>query len=167
VQLSNFNAATIQEVQQLLMQMVHIPDWAVQLQQLRPFASKEQLLQQAEQLADTWTWPQIAAALATHPRIGEKQAQAQLSAKEQDFSAAEQAAIAQDQSTQAALLAGNLAYEAQFDFIFLIRAAGRSSDEILAALEQRLHHDLATEQQVVHQQLKEIALLRLAQEIGA
>ena len=67
----------------------------------------------------------------------------------------------------AALLKANLAYEKKFDFIFLIRAAGRSSEEILTALEYRLVNDLDTEKRIVHQQLLEIALLRLAQEIDS
>lgn len=65
------------------------------------------------------------------------------------------------------MLKGNLAYEKKFDFIFLIRAAGRSSEEILTALNYRLVNDLDTEKRIVHQQLLEIALLRLAQEIDS
>jgi 2-oxo-4-hydroxy-4-carboxy-5-ureidoimidazoline decarboxylase len=49
----------------------------------------------------------------------------------------------------------------------VIRAAGRSAPEILAALEQRLGHDEATERGVVLQQLGEIAVLRLERLIGA
>ena len=167
MQLSTFNHAPEQELHQLLKQLVHIDAWAHSLQQQRPFQSKADVLQTAADLADIWTWDDIEAALATHPRIGEKRAKAALSAKEQNFSHNEQAAISQDATTQTALFEGNVAYEEKFNFIFLIRAAGRSSDDILTLLQQRLNNDLDTEKKIVHQQLKEIALLRLDQEIDA
>ena len=63
---------------------------------------------------------------------------------------------------QRRLRAGNEAYEERFGRVFLIRAAGRSAEEILAALESRLSNDEDTEQAIVADQLREIALLRLA-----
>lgn len=167
MQLSDFNHASPQLIRQRLMQCVHIERWAKDIEQQRPFRSKQSLLDYAELRAQTWTWQEILSALATHPRIGEKQAKQVLSAKEQKFSDHEQANISQDQSTQHALLQGNMAYEKKFNFIFLIRAAGRSSQDILAILKQRLNHDLNIEKQIVHQQLSEIALLRMTQEIQA
>ena len=59
--------------------------------------------------------------------------------------------------------AGNRAYEERFDRVFLIRAAGRSGDEILAELTRRLDNDDETERVETVQQLREIALLRLEQ----
>jgi 2-oxo-4-hydroxy-4-carboxy-5-ureidoimidazoline decarboxylase len=56
----------------------------------------------------------------------------------------------------------NAAYEKAFGHVFLIRAAGRSGPEILAALEARLDHDAAEEALVVRDQLTQIAQLRLA-----
>lgn len=165
MQLSTFNHAATEDVQLLLQQMVHIPRWATEILQQRPYTSKDALLDCAKRSALSWTWDEIDAALVTHPRIGEKQAKAALSAKEVQFSAHEQAAVSQDVATQAALLAGNLAYEEKFNFIFLIRAAGRSSQDILVALHSRLNNTLENEKKIVQEQLSEIALLRLAQEI--
>ncbi len=60
----------------------------------------------------------------SHPsKIGERQAKKQLNAKEQNFSAQEQAGISLDEQTQQALLQGNIEYEQKFGFIFLIKAA--------------------------------------------
>lgn len=165
MQLSEFNHAHTDEIIQRLKHCVQIERWAQQIATQRPFPSKQALINYAKLQSTTWSWSEILAALAAHPRIGEKQAQAALTEKELNFSKQEQAAIAVDQATQSALLAGNLAYEQKFDFIFLIRAAGRNSQEVLTALTQRLQHDLATEQGIVHQQLSEIALFRLTQEI--
>ena len=58
------------------------------------------------------------------------------------------------------------AYEARFGQVFLIRAAGRSAEEMLAALERRLGHDDATERDVVRRELAEIVRLRLLKVVG-
>jgi len=64
------------------------------------------------------------------------------------------------------LRAANAAYEARFGHVFLIRAAGRSSEEILAELERRLANDDATEREETVTALRDIALLRLEKVVG-
>lgn len=66
---------------------------------------------------------------------------------------------------QQALYQGNLEYEHKFGHIFLIRAAGRTGQDMLSELQRRLSNNPQQEQQEVQQQLTEIALLRLTQEI--
>jgi 2-oxo-4-hydroxy-4-carboxy-5-ureidoimidazoline decarboxylase len=61
----------------------------------------------------------------------------------------------------AALAEGNREYEQRFGRVFLIRAAGRSSREILAELRRRLGNDDETERAETVAALREIALLRL------
>ncbi|HKU10317.1 MAG TPA: 2-oxo-4-hydroxy-4-carboxy-5-ureidoimidazoline decarboxylase, partial [Sinomonas sp.] len=48
---------------------------------------------------------------------------------------------------------------------FLIRAAGRTAEEILSALQERLGHTPEQEEPIVAAQLREIALLRLEQSL--
>ncbi len=183
--LEQFNHAHATELATVLNHCVPIQAWADALILQRPFCSTAQLVEYAAQQADTWTWSDIEAALAHHPRIGERQAQQSLSETEQRYSAQEQALIYADQtqpnaenqqsnqtdtsknSMPLALLQGNQAYEDRFGFIFLIKAAGLSQAQILAALASRLHNDLDTEKHIVQQQLKAIALLRLTQELQA
>lgn len=165
--LAEFNQAPPEQLKTLLNNCVHIPAWAEKIISERPYSSKAAFLEYAEQLSRKWSWQEIQAALATHPKIGERQAKRQLNAKEQHFSNQEQAGISLDEQTQQALLQGNLNYEQKFGFIFLIKAAGLSSDEILIKLHKRLQNDLAIEKTIVHEQLAAIALLRLSQEIQA
>lgn len=165
--LAEFNQAPPDQLKTLLNNCVHIPAWAEKIISERPYSSPSVLLGYAEQLSHTWSWEEIENALATHPKIGERQAKKQLNAKEQNFSAQEQAGISLDEQTQQALLQGNIDYEQKFGFIFLIKAAGLSSDEILKKLNQRLQNNLAIEKVIVHEQLAAIALLRLSQEIQA
>ena len=154
-------------MQLFLKHCVQIPSWSTELVAKRPYASLEEVLSAAQQQAATWNWDEIKAALDNHPRIGEKKAQAELSEIEKDFSHHEQSGIAADDDTRLALLKGNLAYEKKYGFIFLIKAAGLSSEAVLHALTSRLLNDPEIEKCIVHQQLAEIALSRLAQELHA
>ena len=167
MQLVEFNQASIEEATIFLKHCVQIPSWATQLAAQRPYTSVIDLVNAAKRQAATWRWDEIKTALDNHPRIGEKQAQAELSAIEKNFSDREQSGITTDQETQLALLKGNLAYEKKYGFIFLIKAAGLSSEDVLQALKYRLLNDPEIEKRIVHQQLAEIALSRLAQELHA
>ena len=86
--------------------------------------------------------------------------EARLSQSEQAGLGVADAAVAE------ALAEGNRAYEEKFGQVFLIRAAGRSREEILAALNTRLAHTPEEEQAIIGQQLREIAVLRLEGLIG-
>ena len=66
-------------------------------------------------------------------------------------------------STLDQLAAENRVYEARFGHVFLIAAAGRSADEILAALRERMENDPVTEAQVAAAEHRKIARLRLAE----
>ncbi len=72
-----------------------------------------------------------------------------------------------DDAVRAALLAGNRAYEARFGHVYLIRAAGRSPAEMLAALQRRLGNDPDTERGEVTRQLAEITRLRVERLVGS
>ena len=63
--------------------------------------------------------------------------------------------------TQDALRAGNAEYERRFGHVFLIRAAGRSAEEMAAELDRRLANDDARERAEVTEQLAQITRLRV------
>ncbi|MFB7892314.1 2-oxo-4-hydroxy-4-carboxy-5-ureidoimidazoline decarboxylase [Microbacterium sp. NPDC056044] len=131
----------------------------------RPYATVEQLLETARASAAPWTVTEIDGALAHHPRIGERP---RGGGAEASHSRSEQAGLGEPTSdVAAALAAGNRAYEEKFSRVFLIRAAGRSADEILGALNGRLAHTEEEEIPVVAEQLRQIAVLRLEGIIGS
>lgn len=140
-----------------------VPRWADAVLAGRPYGSADALAVAADRLARTWTDDEVDAALAEHPRIGDRPVGDGAAAA---ASRLEQAASAEaDVDTAAALRAGNAAYEARFDRVFLVRAAGRSADQVLAELRRRMANDDATERVEVADQLREIALLRLERSI--
>lgn len=125
-----------------------------------PFASNDDLLAAADPVAASLTAGEVEAALAHHPRIGERM---RGEGRAQAFSRSEQsAAEASDEALAEAIAAGNEAYEARFDRVFLIRAAGRGRAEILAELTRRLELDDDAELATVTSELHDITMLRLA-----
>jgi 2-oxo-4-hydroxy-4-carboxy-5-ureidoimidazoline decarboxylase len=87
-------------------------------------------------------------------------------AAEAALSRQEQGAVNESDAALArALREGNARYEARFGRVFLIRAKGRSGEDILQALE-RLKNSDAQEVQAALEQLREITLLRLEGVIG-
>ncbi|KQQ00944.1 MULTISPECIES: 2-oxo-4-hydroxy-4-carboxy-5-ureidoimidazoline decarboxylase [unclassified Rathayibacter] len=142
-----------------LLACLAVPRWADEVAAGAPYASTDALADAADRVARSLTAEEVEAALADHPRIGERHAGA---GRSSDFSAAEQASsLSSDEVLAERLLAGNRAYEERFERVFLIRAAGRDRSEIVAELERRLGLDDETERAIVADQLREITVLRV------
>ncbi len=156
--ITTFDTADAEKAAAVLRTCADVDAWVDALVAGRPYGSVEALVARADALAAGWTGAQVEAALADHPRIGERHVGTGRSA---ELSGREQSGVDASADTAARLAAGNAAYEERFDRIFLVRAAGRSAEEILALLQQRLAHDPETELAVTAGQLREIALLRL------
>ena len=113
--------------------------WIEQVLANRPYADVESLLLTAERVARSLEWDDVGQALDAHPRIGDR---ASGQNTEATWSRQEQSAVGTaDPQTQDALREGNVAYERRFGHVFLIRAAGRSAEEMLAELRRRLGND--------------------------
>lgn len=126
----------------------------------RPYGDAAALEAAAAASAASLSDDELEAALARHPRIGERAGAGHDAA----HSTREQAGVDRSDAEVVRRLAdGNRAYEERFDRVFLIRAAGRDSEEILAELERRLGNDDAAERAETVRQLGEIMLLRLRQ----
>ena len=159
MKLAEFNEADRADASAVLRPCIDIQRWVDQIADARPFASGDALLGFARDAASPFTPEEVDAALAHHPRIGERPTAA---TAEASMSRSEQAGVdPADAAAAEALAAGNRAYEEKFGRVFLIRAAGRTAPEILAALNERLANSPAQEDVIVAQQLREIALLRL------
>jgi 2-oxo-4-hydroxy-4-carboxy-5-ureidoimidazoline decarboxylase len=132
--------------------------WATALADERPVTDVDTLLAASERIVLGLPWDEVLAGLAGHPRIGQAPSG---KGREAASSRQEQAGVADDPELRVALAEGNRAYEERFDHVYLVRAAGRSGEEMLALLRERLGNDDAVERDVVRQQLAEITSLRL------
>jgi 2-oxo-4-hydroxy-4-carboxy-5-ureidoimidazoline decarboxylase len=125
----------------------------------RPYADVDALLRASDRAVQGLDRDDLAEALAAHPRIGQRAAG---SSTEAVWSRQEQAGVGDAQAeVRAALQEGNRAYEERFGHVFLISATGRSAEELLAALRERLGNDPDTEWGVVAEELRKITRLRL------
>ncbi len=125
----------------------------------RPYATAEELLATAERAARELEWDDVRQALDAHPRIGDR---APGEGREASWSRREQSSVgAADAQVRDALAEGNAEYERRFGQVFLIRAAGRSPEEMLRELRRRLDNDEPTERAEVTEQLAQITRLRV------
>jgi 2-oxo-4-hydroxy-4-carboxy-5-ureidoimidazoline decarboxylase len=144
----------IETTREVLLGCLSVPRWADDVLAGQPYADEAALLAAADVAARELTDEELDQALSGHPRIGERGgAQSQKEQSGVDPGAA-------DSATR--LVAGNAAYEQRFGGVFLIRAAGRDAEEILSELDRRLQNDEATERAETVDNLRQIALLRLA-----
>jgi OHCU decarboxylase len=161
---AGFNALADDEARRQLQSCLDVPRWVDEMLAGRPYETASAALELAADAAATLTAGEVEAALARHPRIGERAGADHDAA----FSDAEQSGVDHDDADVATALAeGNAAYERRFDRVFLIRAVGRSSQEILDELRRRLDNSDADELAEVIRQLGEIALIRLGQVIAS
>lgn len=143
-----FNALPRRDAEAALLACCTAPAWAARVADARPFHSVTDLLAAADAAL---TPADLDAALAGHPRIGDRGARGR--------SAMEQRGVGDH--VLAALAAANAAYEERFGHVYLVCAAGRSGDDLLADLRARLRHDPATERRTALRELAAINRLRL------
>jgi len=157
--LAELNEAGDTDAVRTLLPLCSSERWAREVTADRPYEDLDALLDASDRVFAGLTVADLDAALAGHPRIGDRVsgdgAAAQLSRSEQS------AMQSADEQVAAQILQGNKDYEHRFDRVFLIRAAGRSPREILAELQRRLGNDPADEQDEVREQLRQITRLRL------
>ena len=138
--------------------------WLARIQAARPILAVKALLDLSDATELSLDDAALDQALAAHARIGERRLG---STTEDRWSRTEQAgALTAADDVASRLADGNRRYEERFGHVFLIRAAGRSAEEMLAALEKRLGNDPATERDVVRRELAEIVRFRLLKVVG-
>jgi len=154
MRMAEFDAVPAADAEAALLACCAAPEWARRLAADRPYGSPDALLARADAVLAELDEAQVDLALAGHPRIGERSAHAS--------SAREQAGVAgAPDAVRAALAEGNREYEARFGHVYLVRADGRSADELLAVLRSRLGNDPATERAVLRGELAGINRIRL------
>jgi allantoicase len=135
--------------------------WAEAMAAARPFGTRKALEAAAERAMNSLLETDWREAFAAHPRIGE--APHAGTETERRWAHEEQSRGASaPERVRLALAEGNRAYEAKFGWVFLICASGKPAEEMLAALEARLHNDARTEFPLAVEEQKKITRLRMA-----
>jgi 2-oxo-4-hydroxy-4-carboxy-5-ureidoimidazoline decarboxylase len=152
--LEGFTRLTDRQRMNLLFGVCSSTIWARRVLAGGPFRDADALLDRADRVLAELPDGEIDAALDGHPRIGAKVDNAS--------SAREQAAVATAaDSVKAELAVRNREYDERFGYVYLVCASGRSAEELLAILTDRLHNDPDTERRVMRSELAKINRLRL------
>lgn len=160
--ITEFDALPDHEAWPLLQSCCGSSAWVQSMLAHRPFGTLVRVLDAADEIWWSLTPDDWREAFDHHPRIGERAAAAPQSAAARDWSADEQrGASAAGEATRQALAEGNREYERRFGHIYLVCATGKSAEEMLALLRQRLSNDPATELRVAAGEQAKITRLRL------
>ena len=162
--LQEFNSAPADRLRPMLAACCDVPRWVDGLLAKRPYGDLAALTAVADQSLRELDDDEVDRALQAHPRIGDRP---QGAGTEAAWSRKEQSGVGADPEIREALAEGNREYERRFGRVFLICATGLSAEQMLTSLRRRLTHDDATEVAVVREELRKIALLRLAKVVEA
>ena len=156
MRVDEFNALPADDARSLVAGWLGVRRWVDEVVAGRPYSDTDALRRQAHDSALDLTDHELASALSRHPRIGERPSS---NGAEARHSRSEQAGVKAADAER--LRAANLTYEQRFGHVFLVRAAGRSSADILAELRRRLYNDEEAERAETVTALRDIALLRM------
>jgi len=156
----------MEEAQAELLKCCGSTNWARRMTQQRPFPTGGDAMRRLLDSADRVWWDlgreDWLEAFSRHPRIGEKAAAKDASAETRRWSEEEQSGTrSAREQVLAALAKANRAYEQRFGYVFIVCATGKSSEEMLALLQQRLQNDPAAELRMAAEEQRRITHLRL------
>nr|WP_042191805.1 2-oxo-4-hydroxy-4-carboxy-5-ureidoimidazoline decarboxylase [Kibdelosporangium sp. MJ126-NF4]CEL20303.1 2-oxo-4-hydroxy-4-carboxy--5-ureidoimidazoline (OHCU) decarboxylase [Kibdelosporangium sp. MJ126-NF4]CTQ97529.1 2-oxo-4-hydroxy-4-carboxy--5-ureidoimidazoline (OHCU) decarboxylase [Kibdelosporangium sp. MJ126-NF4] len=129
--------------------------WALRMDANAPYPDVGKLLATSDTELAALGWRDVLEALGAHPRIGQRLGG---TSREAEWSRHEQSAAT---GSDDELVAANEEYERRFDRVFLIRAAGRTADEVLGELRRRLGNNEVTERDEIRRELAAIVRGRL------
>ena len=159
--LQALNALPRQYAEAALLACCGSRNWARRMADARPFQEIAQLLETADRIwrelpTDDWR-----EAFRQHPKIGQKPSAAD-STQASVWSETEQSGTrGASAETRAALAEANREYLALFGYIFIVCATGKTAEEMLALLRQRLQNDAHVELHIAAGEQQRITELRL------
>lgn len=156
------DAATDTEARALLARACGASRWVDRMMARRPFGTDARLLRTARIEWFGLTEADWLEAFSHHPAIGDRSSLAARFPATHDLSSKEQSAVnlasarVLDELSQA-----NQEYLDRFGFIFIVCATGKSAEEMLQLLRDRLRNDRATELRIAAEEQARITALRL------
>ena len=160
--LASFNRLSRGEAERRLLACCGSRAWASAVAAGMPYASVPALMETADAESARLKASDWLEAFEAHPRIGERGGRSPASSNRE-----QKGVMTAREETLAVLAEGNRLYEERFGHVFLISAAGRSAEDVVAALRQRIENDPATELQVAAEEQRKITRLRLKSMLGS
>ena len=159
--IEEWNAMTADAASEAVLPCCGSHAWARALASRRPLSTLPELLAASDAAWWSLSEPDWQEAFDSHPRIGEQQAKHATGAS-LSWSAGEQnLAGLSDADAKTKLAEGNRAYEEKFGRIFIVCATGKTAQEMLSLLTQRMHNTPEAELHETAEQQREITHIRL------
>ena len=160
--LRRLNELSQEEARGELLKCCGSSEWATRLAARNPFENEDELREAADNIWWSLDGKDWLEAFSSHPKIGEQKAVNPGPEKAQAWSEEEQSGTRDaSHETMSELMDANRAYEAKFGYIFIVCATGKSTEEMLALLKERLPNDPDTELSIAAREQSKITQLRL------
>ena len=136
--------------------------WVNKMMRLLPMEELVELLDYAEEQWYSCTKEDWQEAFSNHPKIGDLESLQKKFSATAEWAGEEQGgATGAKTETLQALQDANKKYEDKFGYIFIISASGKTAEQMLGALQERLENDPAEEINFAAEEQNKITLIRL------
>jgi len=160
--IERFNQLSAAQARKSLFDCCGSKKWVEQMIAQRPFLSAANLLDASDRIWSLLGRLEWLAAFRHHPAIGGRRAKGMQSETARRWSAGEQSAAQKASADMlATLAAADRAYHAKFGHVFLICASGKSIEEILRNLQERMSNEPELELRNAAKEQRKITRLRL------
>jgi 2-oxo-4-hydroxy-4-carboxy-5-ureidoimidazoline decarboxylase len=165
--IAEFDQLDIEKKKELLHQCCGSARWVNNMIAALPAEDLIDLLEIAEEQWYACKGPDWREAFGHHPRIGDLNSLKEKYASTGHWAEGEQSSVKQaTEQTLRALVESNREYENKFGYIFIVFATGKTADEMLSILKQRLHNSPEAEIQIAMEEQLKITKLRLEKLFG-
>jgi len=162
-----FDHLGITEKRALLYSCCGSNTWVNNMLSALPAEDLVDLLEIAEEQWYLCHEPDWQEAFSQHPKIGDIETLKEKFAATAQWTEGEQASVKEaSQQTLQQLAEGNQAYEQRYGYLFIVCATGKSADEMLLLLQQRLYNTPEVEIQIAMEEQLKITKLRLEKLFG-
>lgn len=151
--------------EQLIAELTRCCGSTAWVQRMLPFIPADDMVELLEDAEEQWwlcseeDWKE---AFAHHPRIGDIDSLKKKYASTAAWASGEQSGSANaSEETLKALAKGNRLYEEKFGYIFIVCATGKSAEEMLAMLQERLNNSPEEEIRIAADEQNKITQLRI------
>ena len=168
MELAELNNLLEPERKELLQKCCGAQNWVERMNAFFPVQSKEELFAEADRTWFACTEADWREAFEHHPKIGDLSSLKDKFANTGKWAANEQAGVNQtSEEILRALAEGNKKYEEKFGYIFIVCATGKTAEEMLALLQERLPNSPEAEIKIAMAEQNKITRIRLEKLLAA
>ncbi len=160
--IQELNCLSAEELREEFFKCCGSTTWAEKLAAKKPFKNKAEILELSDKICANCSTEDGLEAFTHHPKIGDIKSLEKKFASTKEWAGGEQSGVnTAAQETLIALAKGNDDYENKFGYIFIVCATGKTADEMLALLNERLPNDATTEMKIAMNEQNKITHIRL------